>query len=171
MVIPLLEEGSIVEGPYWPEPLKIKSIEKIDEDTYHITGVLVNSRRHEENILSEDDLERLDSTSYIIDFSAPGDEFFLALESCRYKNASSFDPLLAMNTSIIDPLPFQLDAVYLHALKMPHLRFMIADDPGAGKTIMAGLIIKELKLRGVVERIDPNSDSRAPYKAMAPGDG
>ncbi|MFZ2215963.1 MAG: helicase-related protein [Methanothermobacter tenebrarum] len=153
MVIPLLEEGSIVEGPYWPEPLKIKSIEKIDEDTYHITGVLVNSRRHEENILSEDDLERLDSTSYIIDFSAPGDEFFLALESCRYKNASSFDPLLAMNTSIIDPLPFQLDAVYLHALKMPHLRFMIADDPGAGKTIMAGLIIKELKLRGVVERI------------------
>ena len=149
----LLEEGSIVEGPFWPEPLEIKSIEKIGEDSYHIMGVLVNSRKHEENILSSDDLEMLDSTSYIVDFSAPGYEFFLALEAYRYLNASTFDPLLAMNTSLIDPLPFQLDAVYLHALKMPHLRFMIADDPGAGKTIMAGLIIKELKLRGVAKRI------------------
>ena len=58
-----------------------------------------------------------------------------------------------MNTSKIDPLPFQLDAVYLHVLKSPKIRFMIADDPGAGKTIMAGLIIKELKLRGLARRI------------------
>jgi len=149
----LLGEGSIVEGPFWPEPLEIKSIEMIDADSYRIVGVLVNSRKHEENILSSDELGMLDSTSYIVDFSAPGYEFFLALEAYRYMNASTFDPLLAMNTSLIDPLPFQLDAVYLHALKMPHLRFMIADDPGAGKTIMAGLIIKELKLRGVSKRI------------------
>lgn len=54
----MLEEGSIVEGPFWPEPLEIKSIEKIGEDSYHIMGVLVNSRKHEEN-----DLEMLDSTS------------------------------------------------------------------------------------------------------------
>ena len=64
-----------------------------------------------------------------------------------------FDPFLAMNAAKIDPLPFQLDAVYLKALKQPRMRFMIADDPGAGKTIMAGLIIKELKLRGLVKRI------------------
>lgn len=149
----LIKEGSIVEAPFWPEPLEIKSIEKIGEDSYHIVGVLVNSRKHEENILSAEEIRKLDHESYILDFSAPGYEFFLALEAYRYMNASTFDPLLAMNTSLIDPLPFQLDAVYLHALKMPHLRFMIADDPGAGKTIMAGLIIKELKLRRVASKI------------------
>ena len=58
-----------------------------------------------------------------------------------------------MNTSKIDPLPHQIDAVYGYVLKLPRIRFLIADDPGAGKTIMAGLIIKELKLRHMVTRI------------------
>jgi len=58
-----------------------------------------------------------------------------------------------MNVSKIDPLPFQIEAVYGYVLKLPKVRFLIADDPGAGKTIMAGLIIKELKLRGVIKRI------------------
>src|SRR5690606_11861696 len=89
----------------------------------------------------------------IQDFSAPGSEVFLSLEAMRYRFASLFDPFLAMSTSKIDPLPFQLDAVYLHALKLPRLRFMIADDPGAGKTIMAGLIIKEMELRGLARRV------------------
>lgn len=88
-----------------------------------------------------------------MDFSAPGSETFLSIEAERYRFASLFDPLLAMNTSKIDPLPFQIEAVYGYILKLPRIRFLIADDPGAGKTIMAGLIIKELKLRGVVNRI------------------
>jgi len=58
-----------------------------------------------------------------------------------------------MNDSKVDPLPHQIEAVYGHALKRPRIRFLIADDPGAGKTIMAGLIIKELKLRQLVKRI------------------
>lgn len=58
-----------------------------------------------------------------------------------------------MNTSKIAPLPFQVEAVYGYILKLPRIRFLIADDPGAGKTIMAGLILKELKLRGVVKRV------------------
>jgi len=58
-----------------------------------------------------------------------------------------------MNTSKIDPLPFQIEGVYGYILKLPRIRFLIADDPGAGKTIMAGLILKELKLRGIAKRI------------------
>ena len=58
-----------------------------------------------------------------------------------------------MNVSKIDPLPHQIEAVYGYVLKMPQIRFLIADDPGAGKTIMAGLIIKELKLRNLVNKI------------------
>ncbi|MEM5880943.1 MAG: DEAD/DEAH box helicase [Candidatus Aenigmatarchaeota archaeon] len=58
-----------------------------------------------------------------------------------------------MNISKIDPLPFQKDAVYGHIIKLPRIRFLIADDTGAGKTIMTGLVIKELKLRGLINRI------------------
>ena len=55
--------------------------------------------------------------------------------------------------SRVDPLPHQLEAVYDYFLKLPRIRFLLADDPGAGKTIMAGLLIKELKLRGLIKRI------------------
>jgi len=78
---------------------------------------------------------------------------FFLIEATRFKYASLFDPLLAMNVSKIDPLPFQIEAVYGYVLKQPHIRFLIADDPGAGKTIMAGLILKELKLRRLAKRI------------------
>lgn len=61
--------------------------------------------------------------------------------------------MLAVSVSQVDPLPHQIEAVYHNALEMPRLRFLIADDAGAGKTVMAGLIIKELQYRGLVERI------------------
>jgi superfamily II DNA or RNA helicase len=86
-------------------------------------------------------------------FHASPREVFLALEARRYRYASLYDPLLAMNISKVDPLPHQIEAVYGYVLHRPRVRFLIADDPGAGKTIMAGLIIKEMKLRGLVRRI------------------
>jgi SNF2 family DNA or RNA helicase len=78
---------------------------------------------------------------------------FLALDATRYRFASLYDPLLAMNTSKVDPLPHRIDVVYGYVLRLPRIRFLITDDPGAGKTIMAGLIIKELKLRNQARRI------------------
>ena len=86
-------------------------------------------------------------------FSSEPWKVFLALETIRYRFASLYDPMLAMNTSKIDPLPHQIEAVYGHVLKLPRIRFLLAHDPGAGKTIMAGLIIKEMKLRHLVNRI------------------
>ena len=155
----MIQEGAILEGPYWPEPIEIKSVETIG-DHVHLIGITINSSTLIDQILSLEDFNKLiakgrggEGGQIILDFSAPASEVFLSLEAKRYKFASMFDPFLAMNTSKIDPLPFQLDAVYLHVLKNPKIRFMIADDPGAGKTIMAGLIIKELKLRGLAHRI------------------
>ena len=87
------------------------------------------------------------------DFAASPREVFLALEARRYRFASLYDPLMAMNTSKVDPLPHQIEAVYGYVLRQPRIRFLIADDPGAGKTIMAGLVIKELKLRHLARRI------------------
>src|SRR5439155_26820093 len=76
----------------------------------------------------------------------------LASEALRISLAYLFDPLLAVCTSSLDPLPHQIQAVYEEMMPRQPLRFLLADDPGAGKTIMAGLFIKELVIRGDVQR-------------------
>lgn len=78
--------------------------------------------------------------------------FRLVSEARRIRMAYLFDPLLAINTSLVDPLPHQITAVYSEMLPRQPLRFLLADDPGAGKTIMAGLLIKELMVRGDLHR-------------------
>ena len=78
--------------------------------------------------------------------------FVLAAEAMRIRLAYLFDPYLAAETSDIDPLPHQIEAVYNEMLPRRPLRFLLADDPGAGKTIMAGLLIKELEVRGDLDR-------------------
>ena len=87
--------------------------------------------------------------------AAPVDanQFFLFIESARIKTAYEFDPHFAVSLSGVRPLPHQLEAVYERILPQVRLRFLLADDPGAGKTIMAGLLLKELKLRQVIERV------------------
>jgi superfamily II DNA or RNA helicase len=87
-----------------------------------------------------------------LSFSADGHLFRLASEAQRLGLAFLFDPLIAVNTSSVDPLPHQITAVYETMLNRQPLRFLLADDPGAGKTIMAGLLIKELIIRGDVAR-------------------
>ena len=85
-------------------------------------------------------------------FDGDGATFRLVSEAHRIRLAHLFDPLLAVHTSLVDPLPHQLTAVYERMLPVQPLRFLLADDPGAGKTIMAGLLIKELIARADVKR-------------------
>ena len=85
-------------------------------------------------------------------FDADGDLLRLASEAYRIKLAHLFDPFIAVETSLIRPLPHQITAVYESMLPRQPLRFLLADDPGAGKTIMTGLLLKELILRGDLER-------------------
>ncbi|RJP72902.1 MAG: DUF3883 domain-containing protein [Candidatus Abyssobacteria bacterium SURF_17] len=85
-------------------------------------------------------------------FDGDGAQFRLASEARRISLAHLFDPLLAIHTSIVEPLPHQITAVYEEMLRRQPLRFLLADDPGAGKTIMAGLLIKELMIRGDLHR-------------------
>ena len=84
---------------------------------------------------------------------ATGEDIFLIVEGERIRLAYSFDPYLAVSLSGVRPLPHQLEAVYERMLPQPRLRFLLADDPGAGKTIMTGLLLKELKLRGALDRV------------------
>ena len=85
-------------------------------------------------------------------FDGDGKLFRLVSEAHRINLAHLFDPLLAIHTSMVDPLPHQITAVYGEMLPRQPLRFLLADDPGAGKTIMAGLLIKELLIRGDLHR-------------------
>lgn len=85
-------------------------------------------------------------------FDGDGATLRLVSEAWRIRLAHLFDPLLAIHTSLIDPLPHQIMAVYGEMLSRQPLRYLLADDPGAGKTIMAGLLVKELIVRGDCRR-------------------
>lgn len=85
-------------------------------------------------------------------FNADPAEFALAAEALRIKYAALYDPMVAVNSSDVRPLPHQIEAVYGKLLPQVPLRYVLADDPGAGKTIMAGLYIKELILRDACQR-------------------
>lgn len=86
-------------------------------------------------------------------FDAPGDAFKLAAEGWRINLAHLFDPMMAVHTSNVEPLPHQITAVYESMLPRQPLRYVLADDPGAGKTIMAGLLIRELLMRADARRV------------------
>ena len=142
----------LIEGSLWPEPVEVKKVDTMAGET-RIVGVRLPSGVHVDVSLSEEDLATLSLKKIDCDFAGEPWKAFLSLEAVRYRFASLYDPLLAMNTSKIDPLPHQIDAVYGHVLRMPRVRFLLAHDPGAGKTIMAGLIIKEMKLRHLAKRV------------------
>ena len=112
------------------------------------------SGRVANQLLMRDDEPRLEvaETGRPWSFDGDGSLFRLVSEAHRIQLAHLFDPVLAVHTSLVDPLPHQITAVYEAMLPRQPLRFLLADDPGAGKTIMAGLLIKELIARGDLKR-------------------
>ncbi|MYE92973.1 MAG: DEAD/DEAH box helicase, partial [Gemmatimonadetes bacterium] len=111
------------------------------------------SERFRRVTLTGDDIAALKIADSMLSYSGDGRRLRLALQAYALGIAYEFDPYFGLSISRVDPLPHQLEAVYDHLLKLPSVRFLLADDAGAGKTIMAGLLIRELKLRGLVERI------------------
>ncbi len=100
----------------------------------------------------EPNLNVLTPSQQRFSFRGDGRLFRLAAEARRIRLAHLFDPYLALSSSQVRPLPHQIEAVYGSLLPRRPLRFLLADDPGAGKTIMAGLYIKEMMIRGALER-------------------
>ena len=146
----MIREGYIVKG-ICGEPVKVEKVEK-KGNYYRIVGYTLNSKSFVNRMLTDVEINRLEIVRDYATLSGKAENVFYAIEALRFRYASLFDPLLAMNVSKIDPLPFQIEAVYGYILKQPRIRFLLADDPGAGKTIMAGLVLKEMKLRGLVKR-------------------
>lgn len=149
-----IQTGQIVKNLIPAEAVTIDNIQQLGNMvSVKFTGI--NSKRANSKVISSEDFEQLEILTEQGTFNFTGDpvRFALFAEAERINSAYQFDPLFAVNCSIIDPLPHQVEAVYKFLLPMPKIRFLLADDTGAGKTIMTGLLIKELMMRGLVERI------------------
>lgn len=145
--------GAILEGPYWSEPVRVVAARNLGS-LHEVEAEGLSTGRFYRSALTESQLARVTvrAGSGRFSFESPSRVVRLGIEARRIRLAHLFDPLYAVSVSQVDPLPHQLDAVYGRLLRLPNIRFLLADDPGAGKTIMAGLLMKELKQRGLVER-------------------
>ena len=144
-----LRPGQVVRGPLPDGPVTVVSVQWFGSQAVELTcktpdGALISE------LLYRDDEARVEVVAAGRPWSFDGDGalFRLASEAQRIRLAHLFDPLLAVHTSVVEPLPHQITAVYEAMLPRQPLRFLLADDPGAGKTIMAGLLIQELLARG-----------------------
>ncbi len=104
-------------------------------------------------ILTPDKLTLLQTSPEVEPFDGDPHRFRLGIEAMRLQLAFEYEPYFSLSIARVDPLPHQLEAVYDCFLRLPRIRFLLADDPGAGKTIMAGLLIKELKIRDPIKRV------------------
>ncbi|MBV8554832.1 MAG: DEAD/DEAH box helicase, partial [Planctomycetaceae bacterium] len=153
-ILKRLVDGAILEGPFFSEPVKILSA-KARGTRIEIQAVGLYSKQLWNKLLKAEDFDDKITITQAAESAALNGNpthFRLAAEAHRIRLAYQYDPHFAVSVSQVDPLPHQLDAVYTHLLTQPRIRFLIADDPGAGKTIMGGLLLKELKLRGLIER-------------------
>ncbi len=150
----MVKPGMRLSGDFWPEPVEVLQAEERGGLWRLVVVGIRSGRYYGERWLRIEDLARLQILPPLgPSFRGDPEAVFLGLEAHRIRLAYQFDPLHALHISMIDPLPHQIDAVYFHMLPKARLRFLLADDPGAGKTVMAGLLLKELKYRGAVERV------------------
>ena len=149
-----LTSGALVRGVASDGPAEVVNVKWFGDSAVELTYKTPTTGAVGTRLLYRDDEPSLEVIERGLPWSFDGDGhiFRLVSEAQRIRLAHLFDPVLAVHTSIVDPLPHQITAVYDSMLTRQPLRFLLADDPGAGKTIMAGLLIKELVARGDLER-------------------
>ena len=149
-----LTAGALVRGVASDGPAEVVNVRWFGDSAVELTYKTPTTGAVGTRLLYRDDEPSLEVIERGLPWSFDGDGhiFRLVSEAQRIRLAHLFDPVLAVHTSIVDPLPHQITAVYDSMLTRQPLRFLLADDPGAGKTIMAGLLIRELIARGDLER-------------------
>lgn len=148
-----VREGQILTGPLFNEPMRVETVQPNGPNTWTAGLVGIRTERFRRVTLTAQDLERLAILDTAYSFDGDGQLLRLGIQAYSLGIAYEFDPYFGLSISRVDPLPHQLEAVYDYLLKLARVRFLLADDAGAGKTIMAGLLIRELELRGLAERI------------------
>jgi hypothetical protein len=148
-----IRTGQVLSGPLFDEPMRVEAIQKESPETLTLGLVGTRTERFRRVSLSASELDLLTIQDSSSTFTGDGALLRLGLQAYSLGIAYEFDPYFGLSMSRVDPLPHQLEAVYDYMLKLARIRFLLADDAGAGKTIMAGLLIRELKLRGLAERV------------------
>jgi superfamily II DNA or RNA helicase len=146
-----LKANLVISGPLFPEPVQVMMTHDMG-NLVKVIGKGLRTDKFYDPILDFDQLANITASPEKEPFDGDPVRFRLGIEGMRLGLAYEYDPYFALSIARVDPLPHQLEAVYDYFLKLPRIRFLLADDPGAGKTIMAGLLIKELKIRGLVKR-------------------
>jgi len=146
-----LKPNAVVKGPLFQEDIKVVAVIPMG-DVIKLIGKGLKTGMFYEPVLNDDQLSKLEVMPEKEPFDGSPFNFRLGIEALRLKLAYEYDPYFSLSIARVDPLPHQLEAVYEYFIKQPRIRFLLADDPGAGKTIMAGLLIKELKIRGLIKR-------------------
>jgi len=132
--------------------MRVVTVAEVAAGTWQFGLVGLRTEKFRSVSLSAPELASLKITELTCSYTGDGAVFKLGIQAYAVGIAFEFDPYFGLSVSRVDPLPHQLEAVYEHLLKLPRVRFLLADDAGAGKTVMAGLLLRELKLRGLVER-------------------
>jgi len=147
-----IKSGSIILGIVPEKSVKIKYVDQSSPDSITVGYKLDDGNLKERQLFRKDE-DKYSLAEPHFSFTGDAEDFKLAMEANRISNAHLFDPFMAIHSSNVIPLPHQITAVYESMLPKQPLRYVLADDPGAGKTIMAGLLIRELIARADAERI------------------
>jgi len=148
-----IHEGCILIGSLFNEPMRVETVRAGGDEIWTVGLVGIKSERFRKVSLTAQDLEKISILDTGFTYDSDSRLLRLGLQAYALGIAYEFDPYFGLSISRVDPLPHQLEAVYDYLLKVARVRFLLADDAGAGKTIMAGLLIRELQLRGLVEKI------------------
>ena len=148
-----IREGQILTGALFSEPVRVETVQANGPGVWRAGLVGQQSEKFYRVNLTTDDIATLTIADPVPSYGGDGRLLRIGLQAYALGIAYEFDPYFGLSVSRVDPLPHQLEAVYEYLLKLPSVRFLLADDAGAGKTIMAGLLVRELKLRGLIERV------------------
>jgi len=146
-------EGQILTGVLFREPMRVVTARFDGGGNWTLGLAGMQSGQFQEFILTAEDCRSLQIQDAKSDYRGDGHRLRLGLQAHVLGIAYTFDPYFGLSISRVDPLPHQLDAVYEHLLKLARVRFLLADDAGAGKTVMAGLLLRELQMRGLAKRV------------------
>ncbi|MNW38747.1 RNA polymerase-associated protein RapA [compost metagenome] len=153
-VMIMLIKGDIVRAPQFPETVEINQVEMIDEHFVNISAVGRESNQFYELMIERADIEKFKklNENHASDIVS-AQELQLYLKYYIFSMDTKYSSKRALGNSKLIPLPHQIEAVYSRMLQTPQVRFLLADDPGAGKTIMSGMLIKEMMARDSIQRV------------------
>lgn len=148
-----VKPGEILTGSLFNEPMRVVTLHPVGADSWELGLVRMRTQVFRSVPLTLEQIATMRRQSATPSYAGDCELVRLGLQAYALGIAYEFDPYFGLSISRVDPLPHQLEAVYDYLLKLARVRFLLADDAGAGKTIMAGLLLRDLKLRGLADRV------------------